>query len=74
MLECIRHRSLECHRLAFGLCCFVSFLPESPDTKFFFIGMTLWTSVGKRPSEVGQPPTERSAAEHEQPTRQGASS
>jgi len=42
--------------------------------QLFFIGMTLWTSVGKRPSEVGQPPTERSAAEHEQPTRQGASS
>jgi uncharacterized membrane protein len=42
--------------------------------QLFFIGMTLWTSIGKHPSEVGQQLTERPAAEHERPTGQGASS
>jgi uncharacterized membrane protein len=41
--------------------------------QLFFIGMILWTSIEKRPREVGQPLTERPVAEHEQPTRQGAS-
>jgi uncharacterized membrane protein len=40
--------------------------------QLFFIGMTLWTSVKKRPSEV--PLVSGSVAEHEQPSRQGASS
>lgn len=42
--------------------------------QLFFIGMTLWTSIGKRPNEVGQQLTGRPAGEHEQPARQGASS
>jgi uncharacterized membrane protein len=42
--------------------------------QLFFIGMVLWTSIGKRSSEVGQSPAERPVAEHEQATRQGASS
>jgi len=42
--------------------------------QLFFIGMTLWTSIGKRPNEVGQQLIGRPAPEHEQPARQGASS
>ena len=42
--------------------------------QLFFIGVVLWTSIGKRSSEVGQQLTERPVAEHEQATRQGASS
>ena len=42
--------------------------------QLFFIGMTLWTSIGKRPREVGQQLIGRPAPEHEQPARQGASS
>ena len=42
--------------------------------QLFFIGVVMWTSIGKRSSEVGQQLTERPVAEHEQATRQGASS
>jgi uncharacterized membrane protein len=42
--------------------------------QLFFIGMVLWTSIKERPKEVGRPRLEDGVAEHEQPSRQGASS
>jgi uncharacterized membrane protein len=42
--------------------------------QLFFIGMVLWTSIKERPKEVGRPRLEERVAEHEQPSRQGASS
>ena len=42
--------------------------------QLLYIGMVWWTSIKKRPKEVGQPRLEERVAEHEQPSRQGASS
>src|ERR671916_652082 len=42
--------------------------------QLLYIGMVWWTSIKKRPKEVGQPRLEERVAEHEQPSRQGAPS
>jgi uncharacterized membrane protein len=42
--------------------------------QLFFIGMVWWTSIKERPKEVGRPRPDERVAEHEQPSRQGASS
>ncbi len=42
--------------------------------QLLYIGMVWWTSIKKRPKEVGRPRLEERVAEHEQPSRQGASS
>ena len=42
--------------------------------QLLYIGMVWWTSIKERPKEVGPPRLEERVAEHEQPSRQGASS
>ena len=42
--------------------------------QLLYIGMVWWTSIKERPMEVGQPRLEERVTEHEQPSRQGASS
>jgi hypothetical protein len=42
--------------------------------QILYIGMVWWTSIKERPKEVGQPRLEERVTEHEQPSRQGASS
>lgn len=42
--------------------------------QLLYIGMVWWTSIKERPKEVGRPRLEDGVAEHEQPSRQGASS
>jgi uncharacterized membrane protein len=41
--------------------------------QLLYIGMVWWTSIKARPKEVGRPRLEERVAEHEQPSRQGAS-
>src|ERR687898_2002544 len=40
--------------------------------QLLYIGMVWWTSIKKRPKEVGQPRLEEQVAKREQPSRQGA--
>ena len=42
--------------------------------QLFFIGMVLWTSTKRRSEKVEQPQVKEPVVEHEQPSRQGASS
>jgi uncharacterized membrane protein len=42
--------------------------------QLLYIGMVWWTSIKERSKEVGQPRLEERVTEHEQPSRQGASS
>jgi uncharacterized membrane protein len=42
--------------------------------QLFFIGMVLWTSTKRRSEQVEPPQVKEPLAEHEQPSRQGASS
>jgi uncharacterized membrane protein len=42
--------------------------------QLLYIGMVWWTSIKERPKEVGRPRLEERVAEHERPSRQGASS
>jgi uncharacterized membrane protein len=42
--------------------------------QILYIGMVWWTSIKERPEEVGRPRLEERVAEHEQSSRQGATS
>jgi uncharacterized membrane protein len=42
--------------------------------QLLYIGMVWWTSIKEPPNEVGRPRLEERVAEHERPSRQGASS
>jgi sugar phosphate permease len=42
--------------------------------QLLYIGMVWWTSIKARPKEAGLPRLEERVAEHERPSRQGASS
>jgi hypothetical protein len=42
--------------------------------QLFFIGMVLWTSTKRHSEKVEQPQVKEPGVEHEQPSRQGASS
>ena len=42
--------------------------------QLLYIGMVWWTSIKEPPKEVGRPRLEERVAEHERPSRQGASS
>jgi uncharacterized membrane protein len=41
--------------------------------QLLYIGMIWWTSIKEHPKEVGRPRLDERVAEHEQPSRQGAS-